>query len=244
MNGQTTITTQPTGILLALAASCLIHGVVVFFPYLGTSTRETRPTVKSSKTPAHMVNATLTTPRKAALELPPPSEASPQPPPPSVQEAVDTAQAVTDTPSPETSTDIPQNVEKPREGLDVLPVDAPVFYPTDQLTVRPQLLDTTELDTPEIKPILASGKIVMKLWINDRGEVIDTEIESSSLPENFGRSAIAVFKRMRFTPGQRQGKVVGTLMRIELDYDDGRQAPEPAPASAPTREPTPTPPQP
>lgn len=230
MNGQTINATQPPGILLAFTASCLIHAGVLFLPYLGTSARETRATARPAVPQAHTLNATLTTPRKTPFMLPPKQDDVPQPPVPLVPEA-DVAPQTGNT-SPDDAPDAHQPADQPREGLNVLPLDAPLFYPTDQLTARPQLVETTELDTPEIKPIVASGKIVMKLWINNLGEVVEAEIEKSDLPETFGRSAVSVFRRMRFTPGQRLGKAVGTVMRIEISYDDGRKPPAPAAGNA------------
>ena len=178
----------------------------------------------------HTLNATLTARRKTAFTLPPQLEEATQPAAPPTPETNNALQTVV--PPSQDAPSAPQPVEQSREGLNVLPLDAPLFYPTDQLTARPQLVEATELDTPEIKPILASGRVVMKLWINDRGEVVEAEIEKSDLPEAFGRSAVAVFRRMRFTPGQRLGKAVGTVMRIEISYDDGRKPPAPAAGNA------------
>jgi len=121
----------------------------------------------------------------------------------------------------------PQPVLEQRQGADVLPIDAPLFYPADQLTQGPQPIAVTELETPETKPIVASGTMVMKLWINDLGEVVDVEVEKTDLPETLVKSAIAVFKRMHFSPGERQGKHVGSVMKIEVTYDDSRKPPEP-----------------
>lgn len=111
-----------------------------------------------------------------------------------------------------------------REGIGVLPFSAPPFYPTNQLSKRPQPLGSADLDTPEINLIVASGRMILKLWIDETGEVVDVEVESTELPEVFSRSAVAAFKHLRFTPGERGGVRVGSVMRIEVSYDDGRIA--------------------
>ena len=78
----------------------------------------------------------------------------------------------------------------------------------------------------QIRPIIASGKIVSKLWISEFGAVADVTVEKSELPEVFSRTAVAAFKDMRFEPGQRNGQPVPTVMRIEVTYDDNRRKPD------------------
>lgn len=115
------------------------------------------------------------------------------------------------------------------EGANVLPIPAPTFYTTDQLSKRPQPTAEAELDAPEIRPIIASGKMILKLWINELGEVIDVEVERTELPEAFSRTAVAAFRRLHFSAGERHGQRVGSVMRIEVSYDDGRVPSVPPP---------------
>jgi len=111
---------------------------------------------------------------------------------------------------------------EPAEGTGILPFSAPHYYPTDQLSKRPQPLASADLEGPEIHPIVASGKIILKLWIDEFGEVNEVEVEKTELPEVFSRSTTAAFKRLRFTPGERSGMRVRSVMRIEVSYDDAR----------------------
>lgn len=121
--------------------------------------------------------------------------------------------------------------EEPRPALDravgigLLPIPAPTYYTTDQLTKRPQPIAAAELDAPEIKPIVASGTIILKLWINELGNVISVDVEKTDLPEIFSRAAVAAFEHLHFVPGELNGQRVGTMMRIEITYDDGRRPP-------------------
>lgn len=111
---------------------------------------------------------------------------------------------------------------EPEEGVGVLPFAAPHYYTTDQLSKRPQPLASADLEGPDILPIVASGTIILKLWIDEFGDVNEVEVERTELPEVFSRSTTAAFKRLRFTPGERGGVRVGSLMRIEVSYDDAR----------------------
>ena len=108
-------------------------------------------------------------------------------------------------------------------GIGLLPIPAPTYYTTDQLTKRPQPTAEAKLDTPETWPIIASGTIILKLWINERGDVISVDVEKTDLAEIFSRTAVEAFKQLHFDPGEINGRRVGTMMRIEVTYDDGRK---------------------
>lgn len=214
MNGQTIRTRQTPGILVALLTSSLMHGAVVLLPYLGTSSRKTPEATKPSPARTSRLTAVLATPAKTPLNLPASEDPLPEP------------EAATPKESPPEE---PPEREH-REGADVLPIDAPLFYPAEQLNERPKPVRAKKLgaaiDTPETQAIIASGKIILKLWINDLGEVVEVEIEKSELPEIFGKSAANAFMNTRFSPGMRQGKHVGSVMRIEVTYEDDRRPPE------------------
>jgi len=108
------------------------------------------------------------------------------------------------------------------EGVGLLPIFGPAYYTTDQLTKRPQALSVAELDTAATRSIIVSGALILRLRINEQGQVVDAEVEQNELPEIFAETAIKAFRQSRFTPGERNGQLVNTLMRIEVRYDDKR----------------------
>jgi TonB family protein len=195
-------------LLAALALSCLLHGAVILLPYLGLSSPETRLARKGRQNPPHVINATLAPAGEHEFS------------------AVNVPAATTSVPEP-SAPDRPADEERPgtqqrAEGAGLLPLPAPAYYTTDQLTKRPQPVVNAELDVAEIRPFVVSGKMILKLWINEFGAVADVTVETTELPEVFSRTAVAAFKGMRFVPGERNGQPVGTVMRIEVSYDDGR----------------------
>jgi protein TonB len=192
----------------ALALSCLLHAAVAFLPFLGKSVVETRLALKGSQKTPPVINATLAMSGENRL--------TPASVPPA--DVIEPEAAAVDRPAEEERL----QSQTGAEGADLLPVPAQGYYTTDQLTKRPQPLSTVELDPPGIKPIVVSGKIVLKLWISESGSVADAEVETTDLPELFARTAVAAFKGLRFTPGERNGLPVGTVMLIEVIYDDGR----------------------
>jgi TonB family protein len=67
--------------------------------------------------------------------------------------------------------------------------------------------------------------MILKLWISELGKVVEVEVEKSELPEAFSSAAINAFKQLQFTAGERHGLPVGSVMRIEVSYIDGRLPP-------------------
>ena len=191
--------------LLALAASCLLHAAVVFLPYLGAGAGASLPAPHGDAPQGLAATLVLEQPSESAGETAPkPAE----------------RERSADAPAGRApKKDAPGELQR-AESIGLLPLPAPTYYTTDRLTKRPMPTAIVELDTPETWPIAVSGRIVMKLWINEFGEVIAADVEQSELPEIFSKTAVAAFKRLRFTPGERNGKPVGTMMRIEVIYDD------------------------
>jgi protein TonB len=119
----------------------------------------------------------------------------------------------------------------PVAGSDTQPIEAPggggmlvgpelVYFTTDKLSKSPEVIAMDDLNTPETRIYKVSGSLVMNLWIDDRGKVSKVSVEDSALPPIFAETAIRVFKAARFSPGERDGVRVGTLMRIEVGYED------------------------
>ena len=196
-------------LLAALALSTLLHAAALFLPYLGASAEDRRPAQKGRQAAVHFLNATLAFEGDHAFSGPASPAAAP---------------SLADAPAAEHPADTEQRQQNPAEGSDLLPIPAPPYYATDQLTKRPQPLAKVELDPPEIRPIVASGQMILKLWISERGEVVGGDVEKTEMPEAFSKTAVAAFMGLRFAPGERSGQPVRTFMRIEVTYDDsGRE---------------------
>jgi len=199
-------------LLAALALSCLLHAAVLALPYLGERHPEYRFALKGEKRGPYIVNATLVFQGAHGFSgIPVPAEGENVP-----NSSVTTLDAGTQVRPDETG----------GSGAGLLPLPGQAYYTTDQLSKRPQPMTVAELEPVEIKAIIASGKIVLKLWITERGSVARVEVESSNLPAMFTRAAVEGFKRLRFEPGERDGRPVGTVIRLEVNYDDGRKPPE------------------
>jgi TonB family protein len=203
-------------LLACLAVSCLLHAALLFVPYLGMRSGVWRPALQGGQksSPPRSLDATLALEQPSALAA---AEASPEP-------AEGGKQA--DAAAGGMTGEEPRQASELSEGAGLLPLPAPTYYTVDQLTKRPQPTAEPELNAPEIATIDASGTVILKLWINELGNVVSVDVEHTNVPEIISQAAVAAFKRLRFTPGERDGLPVGTLLRIEVRYDRGWTPPK------------------
>ena len=204
---------------IALLASSLLHATLVLLPFLGKSNMTAHSDMRQELAQRQPIQATLrplTVNTSSTFSLPPPIQSSTAAP-----SELEIALKLTGEMSVPIS---PPPLERSL-GADLLPIPAPDYYPPEQLTKRPQPTKAAALDTPNTDPVVASGEITLKLWIDDFGEVANAEIEKTSMPEIFSTQAITAFKHLRFIPGERNGQRVRSVIRIEIKYEDGRVPP-------------------
>jgi TonB family protein len=196
----------------SLMVSCLLHAALVFLPYLGVSTSVSRPAVQGGRKqePARALDATLVLQKTPAFTFP---------------EVAAEGGSVADPSAHRMLDEEPRPAQDRAMGIGLLPIPAPVYYSSDQLTKRARPASAPVLDTPELGPVFASGTVILKLWINELGDVISVDVEKTDLPEAYSRTAVAAFKNLRFVPGEINRRRVGTMMRIEVAYGGGPMPP-------------------
>lgn len=198
-------------LVASLTVSCLLHAAVVLLPYIGESRKESRFAEKGGQKLPRAFSASITSTKKIPF---------------SVAQAASEGENIPELPAPARMADADSHTSSTHTaGADLLPIPAPDYYTTDRLTKRPQPTGVADLDKPETSTIIASGKMVLILWIDDLGDVVDVLVEQSELPEVISRSAVEAFRRLHFVPGELKGRRVGSVMRIEITYDDGRKPP-------------------
>jgi TonB family protein len=107
---------------------------------------------------------------------------------------------------------------------------APMYYPVNQLDQRPLIKIHVEPAFPR-GAAAPNGRVVLRLYIGEQGEVEKMAIVEAEPPGAFEKSALDAFAEARFTPGIKNGAPVRCLMTIEVLFG------APAPPSAPPRPP-------
>lgn len=119
--------------------------------------------------------------------------------------------------------------EPPRLAIALDSVVDLTYYRSRDLDRQPTARTAIEpVYPPEAESARRSGVVRLQLKIEVDGRVSEVEVVESNPPGVFDASAVDAFRAAHFTPGQRAGRPVRTLMLIEVTYDwDGR-----APATA------------
>lgn len=187
--------------IFLLFLSLTLHATFVFFPYFGRHVEKTSAPHSGVK-PSATLTVRLATEKNTAR----------------INEGRQISAHADEKAPPTTHRD--ETVEPTRTiGADLLPMHGQTYYPTDQLSKRPQPVDAMDMDSPELRGLTQSGKIAMRLWIDESGGVSDVEVEKTDLPDAYVTPVVKIFLRSRFLPGERGGRKVGSLMRIEVDID-------------------------
>jgi hypothetical protein len=188
-------------LLAALAISLLLHAAVILLPLPGKGRPTGGPAAAGKGKGPFAFTITLATTEtgRRSTQLSPPEGGLADLPP-----------------SPPELADGREQRSNPASGRTI------TYYPAPQLTKHPQPLVQGDLDPPDIQSIIASGSLILDLWIDDRGEVTDVVVEEGNLPEVFVAAVVTAFKQSRFQPGERFGQPVGTVMRVAVTFADRR----------------------
>jgi TonB family protein len=184
----------------AIVLSFLLHALVIVMPSPGTGKQSARAAPRSLDVRVEQGEATAprTEPARAAIPaIPPP------PPRPAPGEAAGAT-------------------ERLSRGLDLLPTPAAPYFTIEHLTKQPLATSQPLLTVPRQTARYVSGKVMLKVWINELGGVDEVEVEHSTLPATVSSIAAEAFRKLHFAPGEVDGRPVGVLMRVEIAYVDGR----------------------
>jgi TonB family protein len=190
-------------LLFAVLTSLALHGAATFAAYLGTSHNElvaARPLGSNLRAlqmvlPERPENVRVHTSIHNTHDVKPPS-------------ASVAMSAATENPQPKTG------------GVQSLATEDATFFHSNQLSRPAEPAMPVALDSSDLGPLPRGGRAVLTIWVSSSGSVVETRVDSSDVPERFARYAEEAFRKTAFLPGERNGRPVGTIMRIELQYDD------------------------
>ncbi|MEO8386326.1 MAG: TonB family protein [Betaproteobacteria bacterium] len=189
-------------ILTAIGISLALHAAACLFPYLG---------VHLDKRYSSEIRATIMPQAAAQRVSQPPSILATLEP---IEKAIELAPRI---PPPRPVTPDPKPLT---QGVDFLPFAGPEYFQTTELTVKPEPAVPILLDSPKLGELRGSGRVIINVWIDKFGDVSDTQILFSDVPQAFADFAVNAFRHARFVPGERNGKRVGVIMKMEIRYDD------------------------
>jgi len=100
-------------------------------------------------------------------------------------------------------------------------IAAPARYlPAEELDERPLIRTPVHPVFPSAAPV-ESGRVVLKLLINEAGAVDRTVAVQADPPGVFEQAAMDAFAAARFTPGRKDGLAVKCALQVELNFGAG-----------------------
>jgi protein TonB len=96
------------------------------------------------------------------------------------------------------------------------PAAPPRYYRTSELDVVPGIMTRVNPEYPQLAR--ASGKVLIRLFIDERGVVERVAVLRAEPKGYFEASAQRAFLAARFTPGMKAGKAVKTQLTLQVDY--------------------------
>lgn len=104
-------------------------------------------------------------------------------------------------------------------GVESAADSASEYLPRPLLTQAPQTLAPVMVEFPLQVGDVGRYATVLALFIDEAGVVRRIRVDGQSLPEPFEAAARRSFLNARFRPGQLQGQVVKSLVRVEVVFD-------------------------
>jgi TonB family protein len=92
----------------------------------------------------------------------------------------------------------------------------PTYLPPKALSQPPEILSDLPESDPESSTIAGSGRVIIVVFINERGAIDKLEVEQSSVNERLRDIAISRIRQAVFAPGEIDGIPVKSRVRIEV----------------------------
>ena len=159
----------------------------------------------------------------AVSEIPLPAPEAPSKPVPPMPE-VSTSQPVTAAPvTPPVVPAAPNPAPQSNSALPTVNVPLlvdPTYYTAKQLDVQPRALAAINpIYPPDAVARGTAGWVVLKLKLDESGNVQDVEVSDASLPGIFDQSALDAFRNAHFAAAQKDGRTVKSLVQIKVRYE-------------------------
>ena len=97
-------------------------------------------------------------------------------------------------------------------------VEYGTYYSSELLTLRPVPLSEVHLEGEFILNNWPAGPAILALWIEADGRVSRVEVETSEYPEQLAEALRTAFGKLKFRPGEVDGRGVPVFLRIEASY--------------------------
>jgi hypothetical protein len=112
---------------------------------------------------------------------------------------------------------LPQQLEKVGVQINSGPgLPLHEYHDSHELTFHPQAVEEITFDIPEVETISGSGKIILTLFVNDKGGVDRAVVESQEVDKSLSHALTHRFANSKFQPARIGDSPVNSKVTIEI----------------------------
>lgn len=93
------------------------------------------------------------------------------------------------------------------------------YFVLSELEEPPRILKDIDQNPENLETYAQGGRVVLQLWIDEQGNVVDQELVETMLPSVFVDSAMRSFAQAKFVAGIKYGRPVKSTVKVVINYD-------------------------
>jgi TonB family protein len=93
------------------------------------------------------------------------------------------------------------------------------YFSLAELDEFPEPQNAIDIDSLNLLQYAQGGKVELRLWVNEQGQVVDVEVVNSEMPLEFVESATKLFKQAQFFPGMANSVPVKFVTKVVIRYE-------------------------
>ncbi len=93
------------------------------------------------------------------------------------------------------------------------------YYSLGDLDQLPETQTDIDIESLNLLKFAQGGKLELRLWVNEQGQVVNVEVIKSEMPSAFVESAIKLFLQAQFSVGRVNNNPVKFLSKVVIRYE-------------------------
>ena len=93
------------------------------------------------------------------------------------------------------------------------------YYSLSELDQLPETQTDIDIESLNLLKFAQGGKLELRLWVNEQGQVVNVEVIKSEMPYAFVESAIKLFLQAQFSAGRVNNNPVKFVSKVVIRYE-------------------------
>lgn len=105
------------------------------------------------------------------------------------------------------------------DPVNITPIRQETYFLLSELEEPPRILQNIEQNPTNLTSYTEGGQVILQLWIDEQGNVVNQELVETMLPSVFVDSAMKSFAQAKFIAGVKNGRPVKSTLKVIVNYD-------------------------